>query len=283
MKKLIIAITLFLGAFVVRAEDTGITTSQAYVETKVSEKQSAAPANNANSVMTYDSTSDDGIGAKAIYDATESYSNQKNALMTADTANAAIQNAINNEFTCANPPKCTLWNMAGIFQQDNPTPHASGKNLLDPSFMDNSTYGTVTVNGITTNYAKILPTENGKTYTLSATLTGNSGYYYYLLGVRPDGTTNNLLLNANGDSGRCGIYLWNTNDNNSVYAHSTRDVSCYFTTKDDAVYMVYFGGSIEAAQQFAQHLTLSNYQMEEGTTATAYEPYQNLYIPENVH
>ena len=65
MRKIIICITLLCvtGAY---AENSEITTSQYYVDTKLSGKQDAAPANNANSVMIYDSTSADGVGAKAI-------------------------------------------------------------------------------------------------------------------------------------------------------------------------------------------------------------------------
>ena len=111
MKKFIIAFIFGICAFGVYAETSEITTSQYYVDTKLSEKQDAAPANNANSVMTYDSTSADGVGAKAIYNETSTYETQKTSLVTAGTANDAIQNAINMEFTCANPPKCTLWDM----------------------------------------------------------------------------------------------------------------------------------------------------------------------------
>ena len=140
--------------------------------------------------------------------------------------------------------------------------------------MDNSTYDTVTVNGVTTNFAKILPTENGKTYTLSATLIGNGGsYYYYMKAIKPDGTEIQQSL-----GGTCAAILWYTN-NHPEYANGTRDVSCYFTTVDNAVYMVYFPGSSATIERSKSNLTISNYQMEEGTTATAYEPYQNLYLP----
>ncbi len=114
-KKMIIAIMLVFCATTVRAENTNISTSQYYVDTNAATRQDAAPANNANTVMTYDSTSPDGIGAKAIYDTTATYGEQKSALVTAATANAAIQNGINSEFVCANPPKCNLWNLAGLY------------------------------------------------------------------------------------------------------------------------------------------------------------------------
>ncbi len=115
MKKIIIAIMLVFCATTVRAGNTNISTSQYYVDTNAATRQDAVPANNANSVMTYDSTSPDGIGTKAIYDTTATYETQTNALVTATTANAAIINGINSEFVCANPPKCNLWNLAGLY------------------------------------------------------------------------------------------------------------------------------------------------------------------------
>ena len=254
MKKLIIAITLFLGAFVVRAEDTGITTSQAYVETKVSEKQSAAPANNANSVMTYDSTSDDGIGAKAIYDATESYSNQKNALMTADTANAAIQNAINNEFTCANPPKCTLWNMAGIFQQDNPTPYSASRNLFNKNTATDESF-------IHTTGEIRTPADGNfyKRFSISDYIAVTPGQRYTITNVRP------------GESFDSGIHYYNANKVWQRYISCNGQI-CHCTPQNNNE--VYIRFNMLTTQKDVV-------QMEKGSTATAYEPYQNLYIPQN--
>ena len=110
MKKIIISLMMIFCVCVVHAEHENISTSQYYVDAKSAEKQDAVPANNANSVMTYDSTSADGIGIKAIYDTSASYAGQSKALVTASTANTAIQNGINNEFVCANPQGgCTLW------------------------------------------------------------------------------------------------------------------------------------------------------------------------------
>ncbi len=269
MKKTIIAIMCVFNITTAYAENANISTSQYYVDTATATRQDAVPANNANTVMTYDSTSSDGIGTKAIYDTTAAYSEQKSALITADTANAAIQNGINGEFTCANPPKCNLWNFAGIYQQNNPTPHAAGKNLLDPSFMDNSTYGDATVYGVTVNNAKILPTENGKTYTLSADLIYTNTFYYYIRGILPDGG----VIIPNGAN-----YMWV-----NIYGRSgNTPVTFTFTTENNAKYYVYFAGNSGTAAAAKASLTISNYQMEEGDTATAYEPYQNLYIPQNV-
>jgi len=146
------------------------------------------------------------------------------------------------------------------------TDKPSGKNLLDPSFMDNSTYKTLTVNGHNVERAKILPTENGKTYTLSATLTWGAAYfYYYLFEIFPDGDMNAYATSP------C-PYMWN--NNSTPTPQGARKATCTFTTKENAVYGVFFANSPSLSA-----LTLSNYQMEEGAVATEYEPYKNLYLP----
>lgn len=122
-------------------------------------------------------------------------------------------------------------------------------NVLDASFMDNSTYGTVTVNGVTIERAKILPTENGKTYTLSATTTANGGiYYYYMNEINPDGT---VVSAANS---QC-PYMWK---NGSGSTTGSVDRTCTFTTRNNATYVVYFANSTSVT-----NLTLTNYTMIE--------------------
>ncbi len=187
-------------------------------------------------------------------------------MVTAADANAAVQNAIDTEFVCTEwmpdaehiPDNCYIWSV------NNATAHSSAKNLLDPSFMDNSTYGRITVNGYTFNAAKILPTENGKTYTLSASLNYTGRYYYYLAKIMPDGTYVDMNHNP------C-PYMWN---NNSGPDTGSRRATCTFTATDNAVYTVYWPG-----EGYKRTLTIADYQMEEGSTATTYEPYKNLYLP----
>ena len=137
--------------------------------------------------------------------------------------------------------------------------------------MDNSTYETVTVNGVRVNFAKILPTENGKTYTLSANLTYTGYFFYYIGKVLPDGT----FVNGDSTSSPC-LHMWYCLDTPCT-APKTR--ACTFTASDNATYVVYFAGDDKFARRAKDNLTLSNYQMEEGSVATAYEPYQNLYLP----
>ncbi len=192
MKQIIIAIMLVFCAAGVHAENMNISTSQYYVDTNAATRQDAAPANNANSVMTYDSTSPDGIGAKAIYDTTATYGEQKSALVTAATANAAIQNGINSEFVCANPPKCNLWDLKGFY----PTSLPAGYTELEYiSFDGTPTTGAYIDTGL--NFNTDIPNTNVRFIADAKVYSGNDwqvivgNYGYYSAYVGPNG--NNIL------------------------------------------------------------------------------------------
>ncbi len=121
MKKFIFAIMCVVGIATAYAENENAATSKEYVDTELATKQPTIPAEGANVVMTFDSTATDGIGTKNIYDPSGSYMNQQNALVTAATANSAVQMAINGEFICTeystiDPTDCWLW---GIKTQEN--------------------------------------------------------------------------------------------------------------------------------------------------------------------
>lgn len=266
MKRIIVAFLLILNIGIAYGASDKTITSKTYVDNQLATKQDKIRAIDDKTVITHTGSAGE-IGEKGIYDSNGDFVSQYSSLVTAGDANTGINNALENEFVCVDEDTdstCLLWKVK------NQTEYASGKNLLNDSFMDNSTYSMVTAHGVNTNYAKILPTENGKTYTLSATLIGHGAYYYYLKGVLPDGT----LVSSFG--GTCDKWLWNTNGSLQQYASTTRNVSCRFTATDDAIYMVYFAGA-----SYVPNLTITNYQMEEGNIATEYEPYKNLYLPQN--
>ncbi len=113
MKKIIIYL-MALCTFDAYAANENAATSKEYVDTELATKQPTIPAQGNNVVMTFDSTATDGIGEKAIYDESTAYDTQQNALVTAATANAAVQMAINGEFICTeysniDPTDCWLW------------------------------------------------------------------------------------------------------------------------------------------------------------------------------
>ena len=116
MQKFIIAIMCVLGISGAYAANENAATSKEYVDTELATKQPTIPAQGNNVVMTFDSTADDGIGTKQIYDESASYASQEKALVTAATANTAVQMAINGEFECVlydpdNPTDCWWWNI----------------------------------------------------------------------------------------------------------------------------------------------------------------------------
>ena len=108
MKKLLI---LFLSFFVFPAYAV---TSESYVDSAVNTLQGQISAENANTVLTNTGVAGE-IDAKQIYDSTQSFVNQTDALVTAETFNTAVQNAIDNEFVCIEwlgehvPGNCLLW------------------------------------------------------------------------------------------------------------------------------------------------------------------------------
>ena len=270
MKKFCIITCGIYMTFAAFGAGENVPTSKAYVDTEIAKKQDKIAANSGATQILMNTGTPGSVGTKNIYDSTASYGTQTESLVTAGDFNTAVQNAIDSEFECVgwNPNDsndCWFVKIRGV------TDKPSGKNLLEPSFMDNSTYGPITVNGHSYFAGRILPTENGKTYTLSANLTYTGDFYYYFDKVLPDGT----LVECNSASSPC-RYMW-ASVNDTVGAWRGRP--CTFTASDNATYVVYVAGSYNNVRRTINHFTLSNYQMEEGSVATAYEPYQNLYLP----
>lgn len=115
MRKLIICL-MILNVSGTYATNDNAATSKEYVDTELATKQPTIPAEGANVIMTFDSTATNGIGTKQIYDESANYASQQDALVTAQTANAAVQMAINGEFECVlydpdNPTDCWWWNI----------------------------------------------------------------------------------------------------------------------------------------------------------------------------
>ena len=143
MKKIIISIMLVLGTAGAYAANENAATSKEYVDTAIAAKQPTIPAEGANVVMTFDSTADNGIGTKQIYDETASYVSQETALVTAQTANGAVQMALNGELTCQeystiDPTDCWLWNLNSVPERQLPAGYtalpyleSTGKQYLD--------------------------------------------------------------------------------------------------------------------------------------------------------
>ena len=100
MRKILISILCVFIGFSNVAVGENILTTQSFVDSAVTQKQDKIPANNGTPQVLMNTGTDGSVGTKDIYDSTASYSGQSNALIDAATMNAAVQNAIDNEFEC---------------------------------------------------------------------------------------------------------------------------------------------------------------------------------------
>ena len=262
MKKFIIAIMCVVCVTTAYAENENAATSKEYVDTAIATKQPVIPAEGDNIVITFDSSADDGIGTKPIYDESASYASQQDALVTAATANAAVQMAINGEFYCKEystivENDCWLW---GIKE-----PVAPSRNLFDISKVPNTFgYGSGTNNGDGT-----------------VTINADSNNTYYDTGIKLSqlapglvvGETYTLSLQGR----RYATLGWYNNQGQlSSYEHWYSGASKVITQD-----MLDAHFAFQAAS--GKTTIISNVQIESGTIATPYRPYgENTFIPQNV-
>ena len=207
--------------------------------------------------------------AKGIYDDSGSYLDQADSLIDAATFNAALQNAINSEFTCAerkdpNDPtsKCLLFN---IFA---PTPHASGKNLF------NIKNAKVLYRNGTIQETK---TETGFLLTNSNTV---SNFILVEIGDISDFIDKTIRLSYTttcGDNNNTGFVYCDEQGYNRALNVLIRTILVTEPENNQTK----LGIRLYANQNPSIDCEYSNIQVEYGNTATAYEPYQNLYVPQN--
>ena len=235
--------------------DTGLPTVSA-VNTGLDDKQNTIPAANTNTVVTYTGTPGT-LGQKGIYQDTGTYANQQNNLIDAGTFNEALRTGLNSEFVCVEnmPGTDDCW----LYTIDNTTTNHT-INLFDISKVSTVIYpnGSSIVNNgdsivvttdtgsSTVNSGKILShlapgLQVNHTYTLSFTRTATGGENY-------------IYIRDNG--------IW-ANGASRMITQEMLDSLVFF----------YANGRETTA-------TISNIQIEEGTTATPFQPY-NLYIPQN--
>ncbi|MBO7508972.1 MAG: hypothetical protein J6T57_01705 [Alphaproteobacteria bacterium] len=98
MKKIIFAICMLCTGVAFAANEESVT-SREYVDAGLSTKQDTLTTTGTGA-MTFDSSESDGLGQKPIYNPNGDYATQQNALVTASTANAGVQNAVATEFEC---------------------------------------------------------------------------------------------------------------------------------------------------------------------------------------
>lgn len=206
MKKIIIVIMCVFGIATAYAANENAATSKEYVDTELVTKQPTIPAEGANVVMIFDSTADNGIGTKNIYDESASYASQQDALVTAGTANAAVQMAINGEFECIlydpdNPTDCWWWNIKSANQQRLPAGYteleyiaSTGTQYINTGILPNQNYSmeldfqpTVALQRVF--FAATRESAQNKAFTI------NSGESGTLLYCSFDGSGNRTIMN----------------------------------------------------------------------------------------
>ena len=155
------------------------------VNTKLATKQDDIAAINDHTAVTYTGTAGQ-IGAKGIYQATESYVEQSDNLIDAKTFNAALKNGLESEFICSEYKPGT--DLCWVYSIHNNGP----VNLFDMSLIPTNSQiahnadGSITMMtgaGITANTGKKLSQfapglQVGKTYKFSMNTTGTYKQIY---------------------------------------------------------------------------------------------------------
>ncbi len=270
MRKILISIVgalVFCTAF---AAGENIPTSKSYVDAGVAEKQDKISANNgAAQVLTNTGTAGE-YGTKDIYNSTNAYATQTDALIDAVTMNTAVQNAIDSEFQCVeyNPNDPTDCWLMDVFGQ---TPTQS-KNLFDSSQLLNAA-GWTESNGVYTGQISQLyrlgnmnacdfECKPNTQYTLSYTVTVDEN-------AQPAGSVKPWLAIRYTDG--TSKYI-SYNDMPNLPGETRHSVLISDPNKTVGfIYGSYGNGAI---------VHFSDIQLEEGTSATPYQPYgANIYIP----
>ena len=266
MKKLFIIIcALFVGI----ANADNVITSKEYVDAAGATLQPQVQAKNANTVLTYPAAGTETPGEKAIYDASAAYATQSDALVTAGEFNNALQVALDTEFVCVsrNDQGCLLYEIrAG-------TPKSASKNLFDVNSAKiiHKTHNAIQVTKTSTGYS--LMKTNGAPFQFILVEIGDIND---LVGKKLTVSFNASCTNSADPVVLMGL----SNDDGS---QRTAQGAATLLVKPEAgrtkVVIWLYASASNNEPPAGTICTYSNIQVEEGETATAYEPYRNLYLP----
>ena len=262
MRKICVSIIAGLVAFSAFGVGENVPTSKSYIDSELSQKQDTIERTTGNNKALTNTGTAGEYGTKDIYDSTSSYAEQTDALIDAQTMNAAVQNAINAEFVCISwvdddPTKdCLLMEIRSVTEHRSPNlfdiSKITTRDVGDTLIVNNGD-GSITVtasprnSGITTQkkLSELAPEIIAdETYTLSFDTTGNlKRIFLYCYGHSSDTT------------------LWFINKS-KVITDALLDCNVFFYASN---------GNLTA--------TIKNIQITEGTTVQPYQPYGNIYIP----
>ncbi len=166
------------------------------VNTKLATKQDDIDPINDHTAVTYTGQSGS-IGAKGIYQTTESYAAQSDNLIDAKTFNAALKRGLDSEFLCSEykpgTDLCWVWSI-----HNNEAPAEACPNLLSAAAA-----GTVTQDGIT------VVSDGHGIYTITGTATRQTEIYFNV----PEFT----IPTSVGHGGTGAIYFGNSAIYDGVY------------------------------------------------------------------
>ncbi|MBO7509408.1 MAG: hypothetical protein J6T57_04000 [Alphaproteobacteria bacterium] len=263
MKKIIFAICMICSGAAFAANEESVT-SREYVDAGLSAKQDTLTTTGTGA-MIFDSSETDGLGQKPVYNPDGDYASQQDALVTASTANAAVQNAIAAEFVCISwknddpNDECLL---VQIRNRVNPT-----RNLFDvsqiPSYQN------------TINTTKLINNGDGS-ITVTDTI-GNSGIgtMKKLSALAPGlvpGNTYTLSFKKTGCTGGSNLIHMGAPARTAWVNGVKKTITQDMLDSGVSFYACYNGVTPSTA-------TIYDIQIEEGAVATPYVPYGNTYLP----
>jgi len=262
---------VLMGVFVVAgafAAGENVPTSKGYVDSKLGEKQDNITATDAPRAIMNTGTAGE-YGTKGIYDANGAYAAQTQNLVDAATMNAGVQNAIDSEFQCIewvdpndHSSNCLLMDVFGQTERRSPNLFDISKipeRVTHGTLLINNGDGSLTATGSATNSAvytgrklsELAPgLVAGKNYTLSLKTTAGSNW--------PQ-ANQITLINLSVSPRR--VFGWKENRTIQI-DQELLDSDVYFQAPTTQVPNI-----------------ISDIQITEGTVATPYVPYGNIYMP----
>lgn len=261
MKK-IISILSFMFVGVAMGAGENIPTSKSYVDGALSEKQDAIAATSGAPQVLTNTGTDGEYGTADIYNATGVYGEQLESLVDAGTMNMAMQNAIDSEFQCVewlNPndhtSECLLMDVFGTTERRSPNLFDKNDSRIiygrwvhyDTNYIGQNFYSVNKITSVNFCISGPIMVEPNKTYTVSNHKSADNSMtnpsFVFL-------DKDFIVLDGFGNSGRATVTFTVPNNDNIKYV-----VLPCNTNQLDVL------------------------QIEEGTVATPYQPYGNVYLP----
>jgi len=269
---------ILFGGFVVAgafAAGENVPTSKGYVDSKLGEKQDNIIANDTPRVLTNTGVAGE-YGTKGIYDANGEYATQTQNLVDAATMNAGVQNAINSEFQCIewdDHGNCLLLDVFGS------TGRTSSKNLFDLNAVK-AILNSVGDNGTKTIFSR---TSNGLTVTVPGKIPSNRWYFTLFAFEKINkfrGKTLTLSAKSRCENGGKALYtLTRTNDNGTSRPDEQTTLTIPNTPDDGMTKIAVRLYATADGAGTNPSCTYYDIMVEEGTVATPYVPYGNIYLP----